>query len=108
IGRSVLSRLSRTDNAAFNAVWAPDSRSIVYSHEDRVYDLHRIPIDGSASAVPVVTSQKDKYACAISPDGKLLAYIENNVIDRIFIMSLDGTGYMWELVSIASDQRCAC
>jgi serine/threonine-protein kinase len=107
IGRSVLSRLSRTDNAAFNAVWAPDSRSIVYSHEDPVYDLHRIPIDGSASDVPVVASQKDKYACAISPDGKLLAYIENNVIDRIFIMSLDGTGKPRELSPNAIAQRGA-
>ncbi|HUQ20886.1 MAG TPA: protein kinase [Gemmatimonadaceae bacterium] len=107
VGRSVLSRLSRTDNAAFNAVWTPDSRSIVYSHEDPVYDIHRIPIDGSASDIPVVATAWDKYACAVSPDGRLLAYIENRVIDRIYVVPLDGSAKPRALSPNAIAQRGA-
>ena len=91
VGRGVLTPLSRTENAAFNAIWTPDSRSVVYAHEDPVYDLHRIPIDGSALHTPVVASRWDKFASAISPDGRSIAYVENNNSDRIFIAQLDGS-----------------
>jgi Tol biopolymer transport system component len=89
--RGVLTPLSRTGTAAFNAVWAPDSRSVVYAHEDPVYDLHRIPIDGSAPDTPVVESRWDKFASAVSPDGRSIAYVENNNSDRIFVARLDGS-----------------
>jgi Tol biopolymer transport system component/predicted Ser/Thr protein kinase len=107
VGRSALTRLSRTDNAAFNAVWTPDSRSIIYSHEDPVYDLHQIPIDGSAQDKPLITSAWDKYAYAISPDGRSLAYIENNTIDRLMLAAMDGTGVPKSLSTNAIAQRGA-
>jgi eukaryotic-like serine/threonine-protein kinase len=107
VARSVLSRLSRTENAAFNAVWTPDSRSVVYSHEDPVYDLHRIPIDGSGRDQPVVKSAWDKFACAISPDGRFLAYIENNNNDRLLLAPMDGTGTPKPLSPNAIAQRGA-
>jgi serine/threonine-protein kinase len=107
VGRSALTRLSRTDNAAFNAVWTPDSRSIIYSHEDPVYDLHRIPIDGSAQDEPFISSAWDKYAYAVSPDGRSLAYIENNTIDRLMLASMDGTGVPKSLSTNAIAQRGA-
>jgi len=107
VGRSALTRLTRTDNAAFNAVWAPDSRSIVYSHEDPMYDLHRIPIDGSAQDEPVITSAWDKYAYAISPDGRTVAYVENNIIDRLMLASMDGSGAPKSLSTNAIAQRGA-
>ena len=85
IGRGVLTPLSRTDNAAFNAIWTPDSKSVVYAHENPVYDLHRIPIDGSSPDEPVISSRWDKYASGISPDGRSIVYVENNNSDRLFI-----------------------
>jgi len=90
IARKVLTPLSRTDNAAFNALWTPDSRSVVYAHENPVYDLHSIPIDGSALNTPTVSSAWDKFGSGISPDGKSIVYVENNNSDRLFIASLDG------------------
>jgi hypothetical protein len=107
IGRGVLTPLSRTDNAAFNAIWTPDSRSVVYAHEDPVYDLHRIPIDGSAPDTPVVQSSWDKFASAISPDGRSIAYVENNNSDRIFIAQLDGTQTPRPLTSSGVAERSA-
>jgi Tol biopolymer transport system component len=107
IGGAALTPLSRTDDAAFNAVWAPDSRSVVYSHEDPVYDLHRISIDGSGLDKPVIASRWDKYATAISPDGRSLAYIENNNSDRILIAPLDGDSPPRPLTVGAVAQRSA-
>ena len=92
IARGVLTPLSRTQNAAFNALWAPDSRSVVYAHEDPVYDLHRLAIDGSGTNSAVVASRWDKFASAISPDGKSIVYVENNNSDRLFIARLDSGG----------------
>ncbi len=107
VGRGVLTPLSRTDNAAFNAIWTPDSRSVVYAHENPVYDLHRIPIDGSAPSTAVVASRWDKFGSAISPDGRSIAYIENNNSDRIFIARLDGTLAPRPLTSSGVSQRSA-
>ncbi|HUF66767.1 MAG TPA: protein kinase [Gemmatimonadaceae bacterium] len=76
IARGILSRLTRAEAAAFNPVWAPDSRSIVYVHENPVYDINRMPIDGSAASREVITSRWDKAPSSISPDGRLLAYSE--------------------------------
>jgi Tol biopolymer transport system component len=107
VGRGVLTPLSRTDNAAFNAIWTPDSRSVVYAHEDPVYDLHRIPIDGSALHNAVIASPWDKYASAISPDGGSIAYVENNNSDRIFIARLDGSTKPRALTSSGTSERSA-
>jgi Tol biopolymer transport system component len=103
----VLTPLSRTDNAAFNAIWTPDSRSVVYAHEDPVYDLHRILIDGSAPDTPVVASPWDKFASAISPDGRSIAYVENNNSNRIFIAQLDGSVPPRPLTATGVSERSA-
>jgi Tol biopolymer transport system component len=107
VGRGVLTPLSRTDNAAFNAIWTPDSRSVVYAHEDPVYDLHRIPIDGSAPDKSVVANRWDKFDSAISPDGRSIAYVENNNSDRISIAPLDGSAAPRSLTSSGVAERSA-
>ena len=107
VGRGVLTPLSRTDNAAFNALWTPDSRNVVYAHEDPVYDLHRIPIDGSAPDSPVISSRWDKFGSAISPDGRLIAYVENNNSDRIWIAAIDGSSPPRPLTASGVAERSA-
>jgi serine/threonine-protein kinase len=107
IARGVLTPLSRTQNAAFNAIWSPDSRSVVYAHEDPVYDLHRLPIDGSASNAAVVTSRWDKFASSISPDGKAIVYVENNNSDRLFIAPLEGSAAPYALTASGTAERSA-
>ncbi len=91
VSREVLSRLTSAGGAAFGSVWAPNSRSLVYSHEDPIYDLRRIAIDGSGDGEPVVTSRWDKHASDISRDGKQLAYAETNGAGtRIYVTALEG------------------
>jgi len=88
--RKVLTQLTRAPAAAFNALWMPDSRSIIYTFEDPVYDLHRIPIDASAPDTMVLATTYDKRAVAISPDGRTLAYAETVDRDRLMLMPLSG------------------
>jgi len=107
IARGVLTPLSRTNNVAFNAVWTPDSKSVVYAHENPVYDLHQILIDGSAADTPVISSKWDKYASGISPDGRSIVYVENNNSDRLFIARLDGTAPPRALTASGTAERSA-
>jgi serine/threonine-protein kinase len=87
-GRRLLTQLTRAQGAAFNAVWMPDSRSIIYTFEDPVYDLHRMPVDASGPDVPVVASPYDKRAGSIAGDSRTLAYTESVDRDRLMLVSL--------------------
>jgi serine/threonine-protein kinase len=107
VARGVLTPLSRTENAAFNAIWAPDSRSVVYAHEDPVYDLHRLPIDGRGSNSPVVSSPWDKFASSIAPDGKSIVYVENNNSDRLYIAELGTNAKPRALTATGTAERSA-
>ncbi len=85
--RGVLSQLTHAPAAAFSALWTPDSRSVIYTYEDPVYDLHRIAIDGSAQDTTVLVSPYDKRATSMAPDGRTLVYSE--AIDRTLLALLD-------------------
>jgi Tol biopolymer transport system component len=52
-------------------------------------------------------SRWDKFASAISPDGKSIAYVENNNSDRLFIGPLDGTLAPRPLTSSGVAERSA-
>ena len=82
INRRVLTQLTRSQGVSFNAVWMPDSRSVIHTVETPVYDLHRTPIDGSAPDT-VRASRFDKLATSVSPDGKRIAYAETLNSDRL-------------------------
>ncbi len=88
--RKVLTQLTRAQGAAFDAHWLPDSRSLVYTFEDPVYDLHRIPIDASAPDAEVLATPYDKRAASISPDGRTLAYTETLNHDRLLLRPVAG------------------
>ena len=80
--RQVLAQLTRSAGVSFNAVWMPDSRSIVHTLETPVYDLVRMPIDGMAPDTIAVTSY-DKQTTSISPDGRTVVYAETHDRDRL-------------------------
>ncbi len=107
IARGVLTRLTSAKAAAFAGVWMADSRSIVYTHEDPVYDIHRIPIDGSSASQPVVVSPWDKIPSSISPDGRLLAYTQNQSGYGIYASPLDGSSRPRRLTALSTGQQRA-
>ena len=74
VRRRVLTQLTHAPSAAFNAIWMPDSRGLIYTFEDPVYDLHHLTIDESAPDRAVVSTSHDKYGSAVSPDGSLVAF----------------------------------
>jgi eukaryotic-like serine/threonine-protein kinase len=89
-GRAVLSQLTRAPAAAFNALWSLDSRTIIYTNEDPVYDLNRVPIDASAPGAVFYRSPWDKRATSISPDGHSLVYVESVDRDLLNTVPLEG------------------
>jgi Tol biopolymer transport system component len=91
VARKALSPVTHAPGVAFNGIWAPDSRRLVYSYEDPVYDLHEISVDGSTPDRAVVNSQRDKVATSVSPDGRQLLYIVNTRPDWIMVASLGDT-----------------
>lgn len=88
--RKVLTQLTRSPASAFDAHWMPDSRSVVYSFENPVYDLHRISIDASAPDSAVLMTPFDKRPASISPDGRTLAYAETLDHDRLLLRPMAG------------------
>ncbi|MEX2178144.1 MAG: protein kinase, partial [Gemmatimonadaceae bacterium] len=105
--RGILTRLTRANAAAFSPVWTPDSRAIVYTHEDPVYDLNRIPIDGSAPTQRVVRTPWDKMASSVSPDGRTIAYTENRAGLAIHAAPLNGSGRPGPLMASDVNQQRA-
>jgi len=87
--RGVISQLTHTDGVSFDAVWMPDSRTIIHTTETPVYDLRRLPIDGSAAQV-IVATPRDKKASSVSPDGRTVVYYESVHTDRVMFAPTSG------------------
>src|SRR5204863_3817851 len=105
IARGVLTQLTRAPAYAFNAVWLPDSRRIAYTFEDRVYELHVIPIDASAPDRVLRTSPFDKYASSISPSSGQMLFAESSHGQRLMIAPVDGSGPSKAVVDGNLEQR---
>jgi hypothetical protein len=105
LARGILTRLTRANSAAFSPVWMPDSRAIVYTHEDPVYDVNRIPIDGSATTRAIIRTPWDKIPSSISPDGRMAAYSENRSGLSILAVPLDGSARPKRLTSSDANQQ---
>jgi eukaryotic-like serine/threonine-protein kinase len=74
---------------SFDPVWMPDSRSIIHTIETPVYDLRRLPIDGSAPQM-LVRTPRDKKAGSVSPDGRTVVYFESVEMDRLMFAPTSG------------------
>jgi eukaryotic-like serine/threonine-protein kinase len=91
LSRQVLSQLTRTEGVSFDAVWMPDSRSLIHVVETPVYDLRRVPIDGSTPQMLVATPF-DKKPGSVSPDGRVVSYFEVSDRDRLMSAPTAGGG----------------
>jgi Tol biopolymer transport system component len=105
IRRSVLTQLTRTEGASFNAHWMPDSRSLFHIVETPTYDLGRAPIDGTKPDT-VVRGRGDKLHSSISPDGKtvIVAQVGLGSSFRLMLAPVGG-GPVIPLDSSAAEQR---
>ena len=90
VKRRALTQLTHAPAYAFNPLWMPDSRQIIYTFEDRVYELHTIPIDDKDADRPLMSSAFDKYATSVSPDGASMLITETRGVHRLLLAGTDG------------------
>ncbi len=90
VPRKALTQLTHTAGVSFGAVWMPDSKSLLHSVETPVYDLQRLPIDGTAPQMLHATPF-DKYVSAVSADGKTVLYSESSVgAEKLWMLPIGG------------------
>ena len=93
--RDTKTRLTFGKNNA-SVVWTRDGRQVVFSsNREGNYNLFRKPVDGSGSAERLTaTSGKWQNATSVSPDGRHLAYIQQQADTHldIWVLPLQGDG----------------
>jgi serine/threonine-protein kinase len=75
IGRSGGTRITSEGGRDFGAEWTPDGRELIYSSEHPFFDLHRRAADASQPEQVLLQERFDHYTGAVSPDGRLFAYV---------------------------------
>jgi serine/threonine-protein kinase len=91
--RDIFTRLTFGEASDFGPLWTPDGRRVIYTSERPVFDLYWRASDVSTPEEPLLTSEFDKYAGAISPDGKTLAMSVSGLTSaEIWLLPLDGSG----------------
>jgi len=78
--RGILLRLTFTGEANSNPVWTPDGKRIVYSSVEKggAPNLWWIRVDGPGNAQRLAESRNVQLAGSWQPDGKVLAFFQQN------------------------------
>ncbi|MGA7791752.1 MAG: protein kinase [Candidatus Acidiferrales bacterium] len=92
--RDTLTRLTFAGEANQAPLWTPDGKRIVYSSQDKngIPNLWWIRSDGAGDAQRLAESKSPQYAASWQPDGKVLAFTENNHATGNIIMTLPVEG----------------
>jgi Tol biopolymer transport system component len=93
--RQVPTRLTFSNGNDTQAVWTPDNQFVIFaSDREGHYNLYRKPADGSGEAEKLTTSESSSFAWSISPDGRTVAYADQNPETSwdIWLLPLDGSG----------------
>jgi serine/threonine-protein kinase len=78
LARGVSTQLARGDAAEFGPIWTPDGERVIYQSDQPPYDIFWRDGDALGLEEPLLQNGYDKHAYSVSPDGKTLAYMENN------------------------------
>jgi serine/threonine-protein kinase len=78
LAQGTQSRLTFGEANEFVPLWTSDGKRVIYTSERPLFDLYWRVADGSTPEEVLLTSDYDKSPNSISPDGKVLAYSENN------------------------------
>jgi Tol biopolymer transport system component len=95
--RDTLTRLTFAGDSNTSPAWTPDGRRIAYSSQEKggVSNLWWIRADGAGDAQRLSESKGQQYAGSWRPDGKVLAFFQNN----------PGTGYDVMTLPIEGDDK---
>jgi serine/threonine-protein kinase len=90
IGRSSMTRITFGGGNSGFPVWSADGRYLIYASErGKVQNIYRKEWDGSGKEERLTNSDHGQYPSSVSPDGKLLAFIQDG---DIWLLPLDGSG----------------
>ena len=78
IARGVSTPLARGAAAEFGPLWTPDGERVIYQSDRPPYDIFWRDSDALGPEVPLLQNEYDNHASSVSPDGGILAYMENN------------------------------
>ena len=110
LGRGTLTRLTFDPTSDMRATWTPDGTKLLHmSDRHGPFDLVWKPPDGSAEEEPLFTSEYDKYPMTVSPDGKVLIFLQTHPETRadIWLLPLEGEKTPQALVHTHFDERIA-
>ncbi len=74
--RGVYTRLTHTEQVENTLSWTSDSKAVLYSRDVPQYDVFKQAVDGGTPEQVAVTSSNDKFAGAVTLDGKRIIYQE--------------------------------
>ena len=86
--------------------WAPDGRQLLFERYESTggSDLWLLPLDGKKKAVPYLATAANESHAAISPDGRLVAYVSDETgVPQVYIQTLPASGSKWQLTSDGGD-----
>ena len=80
------------DGPANWAVWTPDGRRVTYAsnREATTWDIYQKPWNGSGTEEALVVRDRMQAPRAWSPDGRTLAFSDQELATDIWLLSLDG------------------
>ncbi len=92
LARGVSTPLARGDAAEFGPLWTPDGERVIYQSDRPPYDIFWRDSDALGPEVPLLQNEYDNHASSVSPDGEILAYVENNAETQgdIWLLPLEG------------------
>jgi Tol biopolymer transport system component len=87
--RDALTRLTFAGEENMSPVWTPDGQRIVYSSHDKsgAFNLWWIRADGAGDAQRLAENNRPQFAGSWRPDGKVMAFTQQNVDTNFDIMT---------------------
>jgi Tol biopolymer transport system component len=90
IGRQSMTRMTFGGGNSGFPVWSVDGKDLLYASErGKAQNIYRKPWDGSGKEERLTVSDKSQYPRSVSPDGKLLAFVQDG---DIWLLPLDASG----------------